>query len=62
MSFVMLQKLSPSVAMLSSPSKAAALPPPDVSMSTAAITLVLVCIDGGDRNDKININEKPVSV
>jgi hypothetical protein len=50
MSSVMLQKLSPSVAMLSLPSNAAALLSPSVSTSTAAIKL-LVCIDDIDRND-----------
>jgi hypothetical protein len=47
--------------MLSSPSNAAALPSHSVSMSTAAIKL-LVCIDDVDRNDNNNRIEKPVNV
>src|SRR5918994_468629 len=56
-SSVMLQKLSPSVAIPSSPSKAAALPSPEVSMSTAALTF-----NGKTKNDNNNNNEKPIKV
>src|SRR5918995_2236374 len=56
-SSVILQKLSPSVAIPSSPSKAAALPSPEVSMSTAALTF-----NGMDKNDNNSNNEKPTSV
>src|ERR687892_1248577 len=56
-SFVMLHKLSPSVAIPSSPSYAAALPSPEVSMSTAALTL-----SGIDKNDNNNSTEKPTNV
>src|ERR671911_3089834 len=56
-SFVILQKLSPSVAIPSSPSKAAALPSPEVSMSTAALTF-----NGKTINDNNNSNEKPINV
>jgi hypothetical protein len=56
-SFVILQKLSLSVAIPSSPSKAAALPSPEVSMSTAELTF-----NGKTMNDNNNNNEKPINV